>query len=197
MKKTFIISTMVLCLNVPSKAQDAPALIPYLTAMVNNLIQVQATLKDSEDKLKGIKRALTTVKDAEKFFKYALAVRETINLMVCLAENMNDLQFENLLRLSGVNHSNLLSDFLTCHYDIYYSTIDLDAELIATNIKRAFDPTEEMNIVQRLELINIVISEIEDIQYRTVSAKGALLEVMEKHIDAAIMEEYIILMNRI
>jgi len=197
MKKHIAMVLIVLISVTSTTSQDAPALIPFLADIVAGLAVVTDAIGESEDRLKEIKKIMTTVKNFEEFARKAIAIREAINLLTCLAQNLTDIQVQDLLKNIGAPTSNLFSDFMICQYDIYYSTLDIDYDGIRDLVNRAFDPTSDAELIERVTLIELAIEKIEEIRIKTVSAKGALLEVLETHIKIREAKDFYLLINRI
>lgn len=181
----------------PGRTQDSQALIPYLTEMIVGLGAVSDAVSANEERLQEIKKVMKTVKDFEEFARQAIAVREAINTLVCLSESMTELQIQELMMRIGAPTSNVFSNFMECQYEIFYSTLDLDYEGIQRNITRAFDPSEELNVLQRIELIEISIRKIQELRMKTVRAKASLLLVLETQIKLYEHNQLLKTMNKI
>jgi len=200
MKKATILALIaVFSIGKPTRvaSQDSAVLIPFLTEMIVGLGAVVSTIEDTGKQLQSIEDAMSKVEDFREFTRKAVAIREAINTLVCLSENINETQMSGLMMNLGVPTSNFLSDFMQCQYEIYYQTIDLDYESILYSIDKAFSSEEQMNLSKRLELIDKAIKKIEEIRWKTVNTKGALLEVMRRHIEVKQAEEYYSLINKI
>lgn len=197
MKKYLIILTAIALKGNMAKAQDAATLVPFLAEMVAQTGMVLETLDRSEEQLEKIQKTVGEVKDFQEFLNDVAGVREAINMLACAIESLNEGREIALMQQLGLPSSNLFSEFMQCQYDIYYQTLDLDMLMIQRNIQKGLDMTEDLSLVDRLDLINEALREINNVRMRTVSTKGALLDLMYKHMEAKKAEDWYELLNRI
>jgi hypothetical protein len=178
-----------------TRAQDAQTLVPYFLSMIDGLGKLDNVMKDSEDQLKNINKALGAIRDANRYLEYSLAVRSTINNLVCIGEQVKEINF--VFTGLGYNQSNLLSDFLECQYSIYYQTIEIEYNLIGEKVARAFDLKEQIDIKARLQLIDEVLTSLESIRYRTVQAQTGIVEILNRELELERDIEYYNLISRL
>lgn len=179
MRKLALIFATILLLAVPksTRSQDAQTLVPYFLSMIDGLSRLDDAVKDSEKQLDKISNTLGAVRDAKRFMEYALEVRITVNNLACLGEQIRDMNL--IFNGLGINQSNLLSEFLECQYSIYYQGIEIEYNLIGEKIERSFDLQEQLDIKTRLQLIDEVLTSMENIRFKTINAQQGLVELLE------------------
>jgi len=195
MKKLIVI--VLIGLSNMGYSQDATLLIPYLNSMVMGLSTVTDVMTENEERLQEIKKVMSKVQDFNEFVQKAIAMREALNNLNCLADHLTELQMQNMLDNIGAPRANLFTGFMQCQYDIYYSTLEIDYKDIEKYLDDAFSQEKDLSLIDRINLIDKALVKIKRIRARTTRAKGALIKMMEEQVKIKQAEDYLRLIDRI